>query len=201
MRSMAMIGAAGIFAMVLLLLGWGLWSVLGGDRSGAAANAASSLAARGSGARSADIDQSPGGVATGAVATSTPSLPAVPTSTSAVTSAIGVGSPSSTTSATRSSSSSPTSSTGPAPTTSTRTAPSPWGVTKVTFTCSLTGRRVQAVLTFTSTETVTAVVRAAGTTTTKTGVGAVSVTVSGLTAPSDCWAAVDGHTIGTIPAT
>ncbi|MGB2701623.1 MAG: hypothetical protein WBC31_14765 [Candidatus Phosphoribacter baldrii] len=69
------------------------------------------------------------------------------------------------------------------------------------MTCTITGRRIQAVLTFVSTTSVTAVLRAGDSTTTKVGVGAMTVTIVGSAGPTDCWAAVDGRTIGTIPAT
>ncbi|MBK7611812.1 MAG: hypothetical protein IPJ15_11390 [Actinomycetales bacterium] len=52
-----------------------------------------------------------------------------------------------------------------------------------------------------STTSVTAVLRAGDSTTTKVGVGAMTVTIVGSAGPTDCWAAVDGRTIGTIPAT
>jgi len=207
MRSMSVIGAFGIVAMVLLLVGWGLWSVFGGQRPSGQpqAQAASSIGAIGASAEPQGTDPAVNATSsatdpTGLMdPTATATSTAVPTSTAALTSPLG-GGPSSTTTGTRTSTTSSTTTPGPAPTTTTP-APQPWGVTNVQFTCTLTGRRVQAVLTFTSIENVTAILRAGESTTTKTGSGGVSVTVSGLPTPADCWAAVDGRTVGTIPAT
>ncbi len=68
----------------------------------------------------------------------------------------------------------------------------PLGVTGVSFTCTSAGKGIQATLTFVSTTSVTATLRAGDTTTTKTGAGSVSVTIVGTAGPSDCWAAIDG---------
>ena len=59
MRSMSVIGAFGIVAMVLLLVGWGLWSVFGGQRPSGQpqAQAASSIGAIGASAEPQGTDQ------------------------------------------------------------------------------------------------------------------------------------------------
>ncbi len=77
----------------------------------------------------------------------------------------------------------------------------PLGVTGVSFTCTSAGKGIQATLTFVSTTSVTATLRAGDTTTTKTGAGSISWTIVGTAGPSDCWTAIDGMAIGTIPAT
>lgn len=202
MRSMSLIGAVGIFAMVLALAGWGVASLFGGSRPTDATKAAASIGSTApndshSGALSTSVPNPSAATSSAAATASTSSAGQLGSSGAGTTSGAGSGT-SSTTRPSESGTPSPSTSVAPTPP---RTTTPPSGISDVALTCTITGRRIQAVLTFVSTTSVTAVLRAGDSTTTKVGVGAMTVTIVGSAGPTDCWAAVDGRTIGTIPAT